>query len=46
MNLSTVHGAGTIVATERNRVISLDVFRGATVAAKLLVNDPDNWTAI
>jgi predicted acyltransferase len=46
MTLSTVQRVGTIAAIEGNRLISLDVFRGATVAAMLLVNDPGNWTAI
>jgi predicted acyltransferase len=31
---------------EPRRLISLDVFRGVTVAAMLLVNDPGNWNAI
>lgn len=29
-----------------NRLVSLDVFRGATVAAMLLVNNPGTWSAI
>lgn len=29
-----------------NRLVSLDVFRGATVAAMLLVNNPGTWGAI
>jgi predicted acyltransferase len=32
--------------TTRERLLSLDVFRGATVAAMLLVNDPGTWSAI
>ncbi|MEX2152646.1 MAG: DUF5009 domain-containing protein [Gemmatimonadaceae bacterium] len=30
----------------RERLVSLDVFRGATVAGMLLVNDPGTWSAI
>ncbi|HEX5387847.1 MAG TPA: heparan-alpha-glucosaminide N-acetyltransferase domain-containing protein [Gemmatimonadales bacterium] len=33
-------------ATAAGRLISLDVFRGATVAAMLLVNAPGSWSAI
>ena len=29
-----------------NRLISLDVFRGATIAAMILVNNPGNWGAV
>jgi predicted acyltransferase len=32
--------------TTRERLLSLDVFRGATVAAMLLVNDPGTWSAM
>src|SRR3954451_23537789 len=28
------------------RVMSLDVFRGATIAAMMLVNNPGNWSAV
>jgi predicted acyltransferase len=45
MTSSTPQRAGTI-QIEPKRLISLDVFRGATVAAMLLVNDPGNWNAI
>ncbi len=31
---------------KRERLISLDVFRGMTVAGMLLVNDPGTWSAI
>ena len=31
---------------KRERLVSLDVFRGLTVAAMLLVNDPGSWSAI
>src|SRR5437016_11035641 len=30
----------------RERLLSLDVFRGLTVAGMLLVNDPGTWSAI
>jgi len=33
-------------ATTRERLLSLDVFRGLTVAGMLLVNDPGTWSAI
>lgn len=33
-------------ATSRRRLVSLDIFRGMTVAAMLLVNDPGDWGAI
>jgi len=32
--------------TEHRRIAALDVFRGATVAAMLLVNNPGTWSAI
>lgn len=31
---------------ERQRLISLDVFRGITIAAMILVNDPGSWSAV
>ena len=45
-------GAATVRAERgrsrpaRERLLSLDVFRGATVAGMLLVNDPGSWGAI
>ncbi len=33
-------------ATSRERLLSLDIFRGLTVAGMLLVNDPGSWSAI
>ncbi|HET7434592.1 MAG TPA: DUF5009 domain-containing protein [Thermoanaerobaculia bacterium] len=33
-------------AEPKRRLVSLDVFRGATVAAMLLVNDPGTWNAV
>ena len=32
--------------TESNRLISLDVFRGITIAGMVLVNNPGTWSAI
>ena len=34
------------LAPKRERLLSLDVFRGMTVAGMLLVNDPGSWSAI
>jgi predicted acyltransferase len=34
------------LAPRRERLLSLDVFRGMTVAGMLLVNDPGTWSAI
>src|ERR1700730_8822279 len=36
----------TSSAPGRERLISLDVFRGITIAGMLLVNDPGTWSAI
>ncbi len=33
-------------STTRERLLSLDVFRGLTIAGMLLVNDPGTWSAI
>jgi predicted acyltransferase len=38
--------AATPVAGKRERLISLDVFRGMTVAGMLLVNNPGTWSEI
>ena len=46
---STDHDTTTTVAprtTTRERLVSLDVFRGLTIAGMLLVNDPGTWSAI
>jgi predicted acyltransferase len=40
------HDAGAPAAPVRERLLSLDVFRGMTVAGMLLVNDPGTWGAI
>src|SRR5687767_7235933 len=42
-------GGGSTVAPlrpARERLLSLDVFRGLTVAGMLLVNDPGSWSSI
>src|SRR5437764_10079300 len=39
--MSLIHSALII-----ERLVSLDVFRGITIAAMLLVNDPGSWSAI
>ncbi len=52
-NSSTISAASTVPATSATpvmpsqaRLMSLDVFRGATIAAMMLVNNPGNWDAI
>src|SRR5690242_20831940 len=41
------HGtAAPLPATRSERLLSLDVFRGLTVAGMLLVNQPGDWGAI
>src|SRR3989337_2787807 len=35
-----------IAAPPAERLLSLDVFRGVTIAGMLLVNNPGNWGAI
>lgn len=53
----TIHSAENIAAAAPNqpvvanarrseRMVSLDVFRGATIAAMILVNDPGSWSHI
>jgi predicted acyltransferase len=36
----------TVAPATKERLLALDVFRGATVAAMLLVNNPGTWSAI
>lgn len=43
---SPEHERAAAPAPRRARLVSLDVFRGMTVAAMLLVNDPGTWSAI
>ncbi|HEY8176894.1 MAG TPA: DUF5009 domain-containing protein [Gemmatimonadaceae bacterium] len=38
--------SGTAAPNTRERLLSLDVFRGLTVAGMLLVNNPGTWSAI
>jgi predicted acyltransferase len=42
----TLQDDGLLRGTPRERLLSLDVFRGLTVAGMLLVNDPGTWSAI
>lgn len=35
-----------VAVAAKPRLVALDVFRGATVAAMLLVNDPGTWSAV
>jgi predicted acyltransferase len=42
--MSARPGSGATI--ERERLVSLDVFRGLTVAGMLLVNDPGTWGSI
>jgi predicted acyltransferase len=36
----------TVAPSGRERLVSLDVFRGITIAGMLLVNDPGSWSHI
>src|SRR5512147_1643933 len=36
----------TVAPPPKERLLALDVFRGATVAGMLLVNNPGTWSAI
>src|SRR5437868_1270995 len=38
--------SGTAAPNTRERLLSLDVFRGLTVAGMLLVNNPGTWSSI
>ena len=38
--------SGEASSPESNRLVSLDVFRGITIAAMILVNDPGSWSHI
>jgi predicted acyltransferase len=42
----TLQDGGLRRGSPRERLLSLDVFRGLTVAGMLLVNDPGTWSAI
>lgn len=39
-------GTAPVVKSPRERLVSLDVFRGLTIAGMLLVNDPGSWGSI
>jgi predicted acyltransferase len=43
---SATASAPTTTKAPRERLLSLDVFRGITIAGMLLVNDPGSWSAI
>jgi predicted acyltransferase len=34
------------MSTETGRLVSLDAFRGITIAGMILVNNPGNWSAL
>jgi predicted acyltransferase len=40
------HAAADLSGSRPARLVSLDVFRGATIAAMILVNDPGSWSHI
>ena len=40
------HSVTSPLPAPRQRLISLDVFRGMTIAAMILVNDPGSWSAV
>src|SRR5215467_5439988 len=44
--VSTQPAAAMPSPAQRQRLISLDVFRGITIAAMILVNDPGSWSAV
>jgi predicted acyltransferase len=46
MRVEPVLAPSPVVPRTRERLISLDVFRGMTVAGMLLVNNPGTWSAI
>ncbi len=48
MTASQVTASPPAVAPQAvaNRLLSLDVFRGATIASMMLVNNPGNWAAV
>lgn len=42
----TIAQADGAMRPQSDRLLSLDVFRGATIASMLLVNDPGTWSAV
>ncbi len=42
----TASDSGPVPRADRGRLVSLDVFRGITIAAMLLVNNPGSWSHI
>jgi predicted acyltransferase len=44
--LPQTSGAPSVKGGQATRMVSLDVFRGMTIAGMILVNDPGTWSAI
>ena len=42
----TLHRRGIVVKDRPDRLVSLDVFRGLTIAAMILVNNPGSWSHV
>jgi predicted acyltransferase len=42
----TSSSSSTLTSTSSKRLISLDAFRGASIAAMILVNNPGTWSAV
>jgi predicted acyltransferase len=42
----TMQGKPSAIATAPNRVLSIDVLRGITIALMILVNDPGDWSHV
>jgi predicted acyltransferase len=45
-NAAAEAGARSGVPAVAGRLVSLDIFRGATIAGMILVNDPGTWSAV
>jgi predicted acyltransferase len=43
---TTSHPSEFVLLPGRERLLALDVFRGATIAGMLLVNNPGSWSAV
>jgi predicted acyltransferase len=46
LNASTLRELEMAAGAAKNRLVSLDVFRGMTIAGMVLVNNPGTWSAI
>jgi predicted acyltransferase len=46
ISIATTTTAASAPQSVSSRIVSLDVFRGATIAAMILVNDPGTWSAV